>query len=134
MALEMIETDAIGMTGSVRTRTGDKLNVLLLENSERAVIMLIQNGELEAFKYVPNQDKNGIPYRITEEWSSDDIHRLLWPKEEINEKRALIVEGLLFFVNTYLDNMAKAMADQVCDKCRDEIEHSHHQPAMPTRH
>jgi len=134
MALEIIETDAIGMTGSVRTRNGDKLNILLTENHERAMVMLIQNGELEAFKYIPNANEKGIPYRILEQWSFDDLYGLLWPNEALTEKRAMMIEGVFFFVQKIIDDAA-AMADHVCENCMEEHSHSEqHQAPAPSLH
>ncbi|WP_241576612.1 hypothetical protein [Rosenbergiella collisarenosi] len=136
MALEIIETDAIGMTGSVRTRNGDKLNILLTENHERAMVMLIQNGELEGFKYIPNINEKGIPYRILEQWSFDDLYGLLWPNEAITEKRAMMIEGVFFFVQKIIDGAAAAMATQICDSCMED-EHSHseqHNALTPSLH
>jgi len=126
MALEIIETDKIGMTGSVKTRTGDKLNVLITENAERAMIMLIQNGELEAFKYVPNQDFDAVIYEILETWSFDYLYNLLWPNEVVTEKRALMIEGLIFFIDTLVKEIMESMKHHVCENCRDE-EHNHHE-------
>ncbi|PIJ43281.1 hypothetical protein [Tatumella sp. OPLPL6] len=126
MALEIIETDKIGLTGSVKTRTGDKLNILITENDERAMIMLIQNGELEAFKYIPNDDFNGVVHEIVEVWSFDHLYNLLWPNALLTEKRALMIEGLVFFVETIVIELLDSVHGHVCEDCREE-EHNHHE-------